>query len=124
MEQRYSQKVFSLALWGLTVQQGRELFTQTSPHAKEIRGTDQQWQTLINYYDGNPLALKLLSEPLHMFFGGNLGAFLEEKWGVFGDIADLLRQQLERLSALEQQILYWLAVERQALSLEELKADF
>src|SRR5205823_2589958 len=41
----------------------------------------------------------------------------------FVDIHDLLEQQYHRLSAQEQEILYWLAIEREALSLDELRTD-
>jgi WD40 repeat protein len=125
LEKLYTQRVLNLNLRGLNVESGRQLLeeeakTQGSP----VRGSEAEWEQLIGYYSGNPLALKLLVEPLQMLFGGNLKDFLAEGWGVVGDLEYLFNQQLERLSSLEQEILYWLAVERQPLSLSELKADF
>jgi WD40 repeat protein len=122
MENRYSGAVTSLVVAGLDAEGGRQLLTAAGNTS--INGTFQEWQQLVNYYSGNPLALKLLAEPLQMLYDGNIRAFLEEGWGLFLDIEELLKQQFERLSELEQKILYWLAVERQAISLEELKADF
>jgi hypothetical protein len=31
---------------------------------------------LVRYYSGNPLALKLVSEPIRELFGGDIAAFL------------------------------------------------
>jgi hypothetical protein len=42
---------------------------------------------------------------------------------VFGDISELLDQQFNRLSVLEQQVMYWLAIAREWITLEELQAD-
>jgi hypothetical protein len=41
---------------------------------------------------------------------------------VFGSIADLLDEQWARLSPLEQSVLCWLAIAREPVSLEELRA--
>lgn len=40
---------------------------------------------------------------------------------IFGDIADLLDQQFGRLSLLEQQVMYWLAIHQEWMSLSQLK---
>ena len=41
---------------------------------------------------------------------------------MFGGVRDLLAQQFERLSALEQDLMYWLAVEREAVGPQQLAA--
>src|SRR5438034_8522505 len=56
-------------------------------------------------------------------FGGDIAGFLKAGEVVFGDIYDLLDQQFHRLSELEQELMYWLAIEREAISLEDLKKD-
>jgi hypothetical protein len=38
-------------------------------------------------------------------------------------ISDILEQQFKRLSRLEKEILYWLAIYRQPVLLSQLKAD-
>ncbi|NJO98398.1 MAG: hypothetical protein HC764_22360 [Pleurocapsa sp. CRU_1_2] len=43
---------------------------------------------------------------------------------IFADIHDLLQQQFNRLTGLEQQILYWLAINREPVTLQELQQDF
>jgi WD40 repeat protein/transcriptional regulator with XRE-family HTH domain len=125
MQARYPEQVICLGLTGLGWEEGRKLLEETSQgRGGVLQGSAEEWATLVSYYSGNPLALKLLSEPLQMVFGGSLSAFLAEKWGVFTDIQSLLDQQFERLIEVERELLFWLAVERQPMSLGELKAGF
>ncbi len=53
-------------------------------------------------------------------FGGDIAAFLQEGVFIFGGVAQLLDEQFERLSALEQSLLVWLAVEREAVGPDHL----
>jgi WD40 repeat protein/transcriptional regulator with XRE-family HTH domain len=80
-------------------------------------------QALVKRYSGNPLALKLLAEPVQTLFGGKVEAFLAEDWAVFGEIEEVLAYQLHRLNELEMQLVYWLVVAREPLSLRELQQD-
>src|SRR6266704_2071154 len=113
-----SAPVRSLHVTGMRQEEGRQLL-----HDKDLTGTDEQWTQLIDVYGGNPLALKIVSEPIQEGFGGDIGAFLQAGEMAFGDIYNLLEQQFQRLSTREQEILYWLAIEREALSLDELRAN-
>jgi WD40 repeat protein/transcriptional regulator with XRE-family HTH domain len=97
---------------------GREILKD-----KDLFGSDQEWKTLIDIYSGNPLALKLISEPIQEVFSGNIAAFLYGGEAVFGDIQDLLDQQFHRIPELERELLYWLAIERESVSLEVLQED-
>ncbi|MGH2414580.1 MAG: WD40 repeat domain-containing protein, partial [Microcystaceae cyanobacterium] len=49
--------------------------------------------------------------------------YLQQGMLHFGEIQDLLERQFERLSLAEQQVMYWLAVNRDAVSLAELQED-
>jgi hypothetical protein len=82
-----------------------------------------RWDELIQLYRGNPLALKIVTTTIRELFGGNVAEFLKQNTIVFGDIRDILDEQFERLSDLEQQILYWLAVECHPVSLSELRTN-
>ncbi len=79
---------------------------------------------LVNRYSGNPLALRLVSEPIRELFNGNVANFLAEGEIFFSNIANLLDQQFERLSLLEQEIMYWLTIEREPVTADELQEDF
>ncbi|WP_254721813.1 WD40 domain-containing protein [Kovacikia minuta] len=78
---------------------------------------------LIDHYSGNPLALKIAAATIRSLFSGNIATFLSQGTVVFGDVSELLNQQFNRLSALEQQVMYWLAIAREWITLEELQAD-
>jgi len=68
------------------------------------------------------LALNIVAETITDLFGGAIGQFLAQDTLVFGSITALLDEQFGRLSALEQTILYRLAIAREPLTLQELQA--
>src|SRR5258706_4082342 len=110
--------VRSFPLSGIQRVDGQELLKD-----KGLWGADTIWARLVQAYSGNPLALKLVSEPIREVFGGDITSFLREEEMVFGDIHDLLNQQFQRFSDLEQEVMYWLAIEREGASLNALRED-
>jgi hypothetical protein len=56
-------------------------------------------------------------------FDGDVQTFLEQETNVFGDIRHLIDQQYSRLSDLEQKVMYWLAIEREAINTDNLRQD-
>jgi WD40 repeat protein len=94
---------------------------------KLINGDPQGWQSLVDHYDGNGLALKMVGETIRLVYAGDLGAFLAgalaNSGAVFGGVRRLLDVQMERLSSAERDILRHLAVEREPVSLVELARD-
>jgi len=108
----------SLKLLGVEQAEGQLILKD-----QDLFGSVETWKNLINLYSGNPLALKLVSAPIRDMFGGNIAEFLEQEESVFGDIHDLLRQQFQRISDKEREILYWLAIERELVSLDDLREN-
>ncbi|HAX80298.1 MAG TPA: hypothetical protein DCY88_31795, partial [Cyanobacteria bacterium UBA11372] len=90
---------------------------------KGLRGSPANIKQLAQMYQGNPLALKIVATSIQDVFAGNIAEFLDEGVGVFNGIRSLLEQQFERLTPLEQQILYWLAINREPTSLAQLRED-
>src|SRR6266567_825003 len=88
----------------------------------ELVGSPEEQARLVEGYAGNPLALKIVAQTIAELFGGEIGPFLAGGTAVFGSLADLLDEQVARLSALEQTLLYWLAIVREPVTLEELRA--
>lgn len=95
-----------------------------------VANSDQDWHALTQHYSGNPLAIKIVSSVVRDLFEGQLTHFLQqgtitplENCGAiaFGDIRTLLDEQFQRLSELEQHILYWLAIGREWVSLSQLR---
>ncbi|HRV92418.1 MAG TPA: NB-ARC domain-containing protein [Anaerolineae bacterium] len=97
---------------GLAILQGQGL--SSSAHILE---------ELVEHYSGHPLALKLMAQTIQDLFAGDIEAFLREEAVIFDDIRDVLDQQFARLSALERDIMVWLAIEREAVSPQLLRDD-
>jgi len=113
-----SSPVRSLQIKGLNQQESEELLYERTLH-----GDEQAWQTIVHAYAGNPLALKMVSEIISDLFDGDITHFLQQGEIYFNGIRHLLDQQVERLSPLEQDLLYWLAIERDQVSIETLRGD-
>lgn len=105
-------------LTGLTEADGKKIF-----QAEGFSESESGWKELIKWYEGNPLALKIAATTIQELFSGNIDEFLEQGTIAFGDIRDLLEQQFNRLSPLEQEIMYWLAIEGEPVSMSELRDD-
>lgn len=89
-----------------------------------IASSDKDWNTLAIQYSGNPLAIKIVSTVVRDLFDGQLAHFLQQGAIAFGDIWTLLNEQFQRLPGLERQVMYWLAIHRHWVSLDELRSDF
>ena len=85
------------------------------------RSTAEQLR-LIEVYAGNPLALKIVAQTIVDLFDGQIALFIEQGEVVFGGVRALLDEQYARLSATEQDLLEWLAILREPVSLQELQA--
>ena len=112
------QAVRTLPLEGLDADAGQAIL-----YARGLTGQADEARTLVERYSGNPLALKLVAHTVHELFGGTIGDFLREETPFFDDIRAVLEQQLARLSPLEQALLFWLAIEREATTVATLRSN-
>jgi WD40 repeat protein/DNA replication protein DnaC len=108
----------SLELLGLNWIEGREIF-----RAKNLSGAENEWRVLVDRYVGNPLGLQIVSATIKQLFDGSVTKFLKQNITVYGDISELIEQQVNRLSDLERKIIYWLAINRELVSIIELQED-
>jgi hypothetical protein len=99
-------RIFSLM--GLDLAGSDRLF-DTKGLSASIAGRSR----LVEIYTGNPLALKIVATTIAELFDGNIDEFLATETFIFDEIRQLLDQQFDRLSANEQIVMYWLAIERQ-----------
>ncbi|MCB0173098.1 MAG: hypothetical protein KDJ97_21405 [Anaerolineae bacterium] len=118
--ERDSILVQSLLLVGLDDEAGQELLAQRGIGSNIRSRLVPEAAELIRRYSGNPLALKLVADTVQDLFFGDLQEFLAEETLIFGDVRQILDRQFARLSTLEQEILLWLAVEREATSMQML----
>lgn len=110
-----------LQLPSLNLAEAREILLD-----KGCSCTDEQLQELVKRYSGNPLALKIVATTVYDLFSNDITEFLkqiQEASAVYGDIRSLLDQQFNRLSELEKQVMYRLAIYREYVSLSQLNND-
>jgi len=112
----------SLPIRSLQLNGLQELEAQELLKAKGLSG-EEQWKTLIKLYRGNPLALNIVSTTIQELFNNNVSEFLNQNTLVITGFTDILDQQFKRLSALEKQVVYWLAIHRQPVLLSQIKLD-
>src|SRR5437588_4757832 len=87
---------------------------------KEVAGSAADHARLIEAYEGNPLALKIVAQTIVDLFDGKIAPFLEQGEVVFGGVRELLDEQYARLADLERTLLCWLAILREPVSIDEL----
>jgi transcriptional regulator with XRE-family HTH domain len=110
--------VCALRLRGLGVDEGRALLGH-----RDLAGHDVAWQALVARYVGNPLALQVVGKTVAAVFDGDIRAFLAHDVAVFGDIRQLLDEQVARLSEQEHVVLTWLAEEQGPVGFAKLVTD-
>lgn len=111
--------VRTLTLPGLEIEAGQTLLM-----LKGLSGSSDEIHQLVETYRGNPLALKIAATSIQDLYNGSITQFLAEGTTVFNGISKLLAQHFQRLSSLEQQVMYWLAIHREAVSAATLQAAF
>ncbi len=116
--------VKSLVLSGVEEEDGRKILRD-----KGLIVENDAWRSLVQLYSGNPFALQLVSPPIRDVFGGNITAFLssleeqQQEQVVVNIVHNLLDQQFQRLSDIEREVMYWLAINREAVDTKRLRED-
>ncbi len=114
--------VRSLELTGLHEEEARAIFQAKGT----FTGTPEEWKALIQHYAGNPLALNMVASAIRDAFGSSISEFVKDlkadTW-LFADINQLLERQFNRLTSSELEVIYWLAINREAISFSDLKQD-
>lgn len=111
--------VRELKLRGLGYEDAQRIL-QTKGFSNLKRGSEE----LIQLYRGNPSALKIVASTIKEIFNGDIYQFIDQSTLIIDDVLiNLLNEQFQRLSALEIEIIYWLAIENYPVTLPELKAD-
>jgi WD40 repeat protein len=122
LAQREGAFVRSLQIHGLSQQESREIFADKGCNTNNLQALAE----ICTHYAGNPLALKIVAAAVQELTGGDTTAllpYLRRGTFEFDDINDLLARQFHRLSSLELQVMYWLAINRKPVTLLDLEAD-
>ncbi|HEY9616792.1 MAG TPA: WD40 repeat domain-containing protein, partial [Microcoleaceae cyanobacterium] len=116
------ERVRVMRLQGLTVTEGHQVLQKTGM----LTLSAEQCAAIVTHYAGNPLALKIVAAGIRGLLNHDVTHFLEllqQGKFTFSNIHDLLERHFNRLSPLEQDVMYWLAIERQPVRLGTLQAD-
>jgi predicted DNA-binding transcriptional regulator/DNA-binding Xre family transcriptional regulator len=114
--------VRTFSLKGLPLDEIRHIFELKG----NFSGENANWQILWQKYSGNPLALKIVAAGIQELFDANVDKyiqFLEQENFFFNELDRLFKQQLERLSTAEKEIIYWLALVRKPIELQTLQKN-
>lgn len=112
--------VRSLRLSGLNPVEGQAIFEDKSYFVS----SQKERKLVVEYYAGNPLFLKIVASSIQDLFDSSFPEFikfLQEHKLIIDDIRQVLDRQFERLSTLEKSVMYWLAINREPVSLQELQ---
>ena len=121
-------KIYSLTLGGLKEDEALNFFSEKFTTST----TTDKLKKIINHYDGNPLILEQTPYYIEIILGrqnklsDNIDKFLQfidEGKLFFQHVDDALQRQFDRLSSLEKEIVTWLAINRESITLEEILND-
>ncbi len=108
-----------LELKGLKLLEAQKFF-------RDLLASDTDKEKIIQHYEGNPSALKIVMAGIQNTYSGNISAFMEDLANgqfIFNDIRDLLKRQFRKISAPERKVIYWLTINRDAVSKNQLCDD-
>jgi WD40 repeat protein len=76
---------------------------------------------LVKNYAGHPLALKFVAATIQDLFAGDIDSFISEGASSFCELDRFLAPQFYLLTPLAQKLLYWLAIHRTSIELQQLQ---
>jgi WD40 repeat protein len=88
-----------------------------------LGGSNEQLTQVIQKYAANPLALKIIPNIINDIFAGDINHFLQSAHLNYPQIEAVLAEQCDRLDDYALATLYWLAIERQPVSIQSLQAN-
>ncbi len=83
-------------------------------------GTEATLKQFSDRCEGNPLILKMATATIEALFAGDVRSFISHHTLLYGNIWQLLDRQFQRLSSPEQQIMHYLALEKDDISFTQL----
>jgi NB-ARC domain len=91
-------------------------------NARGVSGSAVEIDRLIGMYEGNPFILGSIADRIKIVFNNSIADFLQVPI-LYGGMESLLASQFDRLSRLEQSLMYWLAIHREPVTIQILVED-
>jgi hypothetical protein len=114
--------VRSLQLKGLSALEWQQI---SDAHSGLI-GTTDEWRSLNERSDGNPFVFNAIAADIQNYFGSHIADYLIDlnlDTGMPSALRDLIAQQFDRLSSLEQELIYHLALYQKPISVSQLREN-
>lgn len=110
----------SFEVTGLNYQEDRDFLK-----AESLIGTEEELQQFIEIYH-NPLILQLIADRIRTVHGGRVAPLVARDVSVLSnsDIVKVIKDEFETLGTLEKSIVYWLAIWRNPINIEQLEFSF
>jgi WD40 repeat protein len=89
-----------------------------------VAGELSELQEISDRCQGNPLYLRIIANTIANNFSGDLAAFLDSDRYTYAKISNILTTQLARLSTDEKLLVYYLAIQREPVSIESMIIHF
>jgi WD40 repeat protein len=89
-----------------------------------VEGKLSELQEISDRCQGNPLYLRIIANTISNNFEGDLAAFLESDRYTYAKISNILTTQLARLTTDEKLLVYYLAIQREPVSIESMMIHF
>lgn len=115
----HKKPVRSLRLGGLNQEASKKIFLAID----RFSGSRKDWKEIIQLYNGNPLAMELAARHIKEVFAGKISKFLKVGKPIFSNLRELLDWHFSRLTKYEKEAMYWLAINREPVSFNELRED-
>lgn len=114
--------LYLMQINGLEIGDIKKIFSQQGFYGTSIG----DWINLVNYYGGNPLALKTVANQILQYFEGNITKYLKElafSKFILQDFQRLLIEEFQNLSRLEKTVIKKLATYSGKVSFSQLRQD-
>jgi NB-ARC domain len=110
----------SFEVTGLNYQEDRDFLK-----AEGLTGTEEELQQFIEIYN-NPLILQSIADRIRTVHGGRVAPLVAKDVSVLSnsDIVKFIEDEFETLGTLEKSIVYWLAIWRNPINIEQMEFSF
>lgn len=98
-------------------------FSSVLNSSGEISSSPATMDWVRERYDGSPLAARILQGYIREVYGGSVDDFRQSQPDIVPEFEDLLNFHFGRLTPMEKEVAYWLAINREPVSIETLEFD-
>ena len=119
----YEKQVHIMPLSGINDEDGRKIFNHINKNFVNSSELDKYLPSFMENTKSNPFMLERLAETITQHFDGSVINFLAEQSNQSWKLDKFLENLFNHLSKAEQEIIYWITINREPVTRDELKDD-